>query len=227
MQRVRLTSNVHFGLALGITTASVILALSGCVSTTASTSNSRAPASQTRAAGSVSLEQFSEDERSRILSVQTIVAKAAAEHEVDPALINAMIWVESRFNPKAKSPAGARGLMQLMPATAAYLAKRLGEHSARAYDPEFNVRAGALYLAEMMAKFGDEHHAIAAYHAGPGNVKKSVEAGQSFPDYSDAYVAKVLEARARFTGVEVHGRASSPRPAAPALRSGAQFKAAP
>lgn len=214
MQRLRLTSNVHVGLALGIATAGVILALSGCAITTGSSGPTRSAGS---APATASLDQFSEDEQARILAVQEIVAKAAAEHQLDPALLNGMIWVESRFDPKAKSPAGARGLMQLMPSTAAYLAKRMGEPSARAYDPEFNVRAGALYLAEMRKKFGDEQVAVAAYHAGPGNVKKWIESGQAFPEYSDAYVAKVMEARDRFVGIEVHGRRSGARPPAPAL----------
>ena len=213
MQRLRLTPNVHFGLALGIATASVILALGGCAITP---TTSGATHSADSAPPTASLDQFSEDERARILAVQDIVVKAAAEHQLDPALLNAMIWVESRFDPKAKSPAGARGLMQLMPSTAAYLAKRMGEHSARAYDPEFNVRAGALYLAEMRHKFGDERLAVAAYHAGPGNVKKWVESGQKFPEYSDAYVAKVMEARTRFAGVDTHGRHSGQRPVKPA-----------
>lgn len=216
MQRLRLTSHVHFGLALGIATAGVILALSGCVITTNVTGPTQSADS---APAPATLEQFSEDEQARILAVQRIVSEAAAEHQLDPALINAMIWVESRFEPKAKSPAGARGLMQLMPSTAAYLAKRMGEPSARAYDPEFNVRAGALYLAEMKKKFGDEQLAVAAYHAGPGNVKKWVESGQAFPDYSNAYVAKVMEARARFTGIHEHGRRSSARVAAPMVES--------
>ncbi len=208
MQRSRLRPlNVQFGLALGIATAGVILALGGCAITTGASSSPSAGSAPPNA----SLDQFSEDERARILAVQAIVAEAATEHELDPALLNGMIWVESRFNSKAKSPAGARGLMQLMPATAAYLAKRMGERSARAYDPEFNVRAGALYLAEMKHKFGDEQLAVAAYHAGPGNVKKWVAAGQKFPEYSNAYVAKVMEARAQFAGVEIHGRRSAER----------------
>ncbi|MFO7565603.1 MAG: lytic transglycosylase domain-containing protein [Enhygromyxa sp.] len=217
MQRQRLTPNVHVGLALGIATASVILALGGCAITPG---KSGATHSADSAPASASLEQFSETERARILAVQDIVAEAAAEHQLDPALLNAMIWVESRFDPKAKSPAGARGLMQLMPATAAYLAKRMGEASARSYDPEFNVRAGALYLAEMQHKFGDEQLAVAAYHAGPGNVKKWVESGQQFPAYSEAYVAKVMDARARFSGVETHGRRSGQR--APIVKSEAK-----
>jgi hypothetical protein len=217
MQRQRLTPNVHFGLALGIATAGVILALGGCAITQNGSASNRSADS---APATASLDQFSESERDRILAVQSIVAEAAAEHQLDPALINAMIWVESRFDPKAKSPAGARGLMQLMPATAAYLAKRMGESSARAYDPEFNVRAGALYLAEMKQKFGDEQLAVAAYHAGPGNVKKWVDSGQQFPAYSQAYVAKVMDARGKFTGVETHGRRSSQRlAAAPAVKS--------
>ncbi|PRP91337.1 Soluble lytic murein transglycosylase precursor [Enhygromyxa salina] len=216
---MRLSSNLHFGLALGIATAGVILALGGCVAGGSATTTSAVPASGAEA-GASKLAQFSDSERERILAVQGIVERAAAEHQLDPTLINAMIWVESRFEPTAKSSSGARGLMQLMPATAAYLAKRMGERSARAYDPEFNVRAGALYLAEMIEKFGDEQQAVAAYHAGPGNVRRWVDAGEAFPDYSQAYVAKVMDARARFEGVDVHGRPSGARAPAVAAKPG-------
>jgi hypothetical protein len=195
---MRLTPNVHVGLVLGIATASVILALGGCVTGGAGNAHSSAAPDPSSRPSAAALAPFSEDERERILAVQGIVAQAASEHGLDADLINAMIWVESRFDPQAKSPAGARGLMQLMPSTAAYLAKQMGEHNPRAYDPEFNVRAGALYLAEMMEKFGDERYAVAAYHAGPGNVKRWLEAGEAFPDYSETYVAKVMEARSRF-----------------------------
>lgn len=193
----------------------VILAASGCaISAGSSTQAPQADsAAGAKTAKHANLDQFSAEEQARILAVQAIVTAAADEHSLDPELLNAIIWVESRFNPRAKSSAGARGLMQLMPATAAYLAKRMGEHSARAYDPEFNVRAGALYLSEMLDRFEDEHHAVAAYHAGPGNVKRWVEAGEDFPDYSQAYVAKVMDARARFDGVSgsaavIHGKSS-------------------
>ena len=204
-------SSIPLGLALGIVTASVVLALGGCAG--APRANSATPATSPGPSHGISANfaEFSEDERERILAVQEIVARAASEHAVDADLLNAIIWVESRFNPRAKSPAGARGLMQLMPSTAAYLAKRLGVHAARAYDPEFNVRAGALYLAEMIEKFGDEGHAVAAYHAGPGNVRRWVENGERFPDYSQTYVAKVMEARMRFHGVEEHGARSGVR----------------
>jgi hypothetical protein len=207
---MRTTANLHVGLVLGIATASVILALGGCV--TGGTGQAQGSAAPTAGSPSAAaLEPFSESERERILAVQSIVAQAAAEHGLDAELINAVIWVESRFDPEAKSPAGARGLMQLMPATAAYLAKQMGERSPRAYDPEFNVRAGALYLAEMMSKFGEERYAVAAYHAGPGNVKKWLESGEAFPDYSDTYVAKVMDARSRFEGDDERGSTGARR----------------
>src|SRR5690606_28114220 len=144
-----------------------------------------APATAPSAAA---LEPFSESERERILAVQGIVEQAAAEHGIDPDLINAVIWVESKFEPDAKSSAGARGMLELRPATAAYLAKRKGEHDPRSFGPECNGRAGWLGLAEMVAKFGDEQHAVAAYHAGPGNAKRWLETGETFPEYSRSYV---------------------------------------
>jgi hypothetical protein len=208
---MRLTPNLHVGLFLGIATASVILALGGCVTGGAGLGYGSAAPTAASQPSAAALEPFSESERERILAVQKIVAQAATEHGVDPDLINAVIWVESRFDPEAKSPAGARGLMQLMPATAAYLAKQMGEHNPRAYDPAFNVRAGSLYLAEMIEKFGDERYAVAAYHAGPGNVKRWLEAGEAFPDYSDTYVAKVMDARSRFEVEDEHGGTSATR----------------
>jgi hypothetical protein len=169
---------------------------------------------------------FSESAQARIDATQKVVGDAAEEHELDPSLINAMIWVESRFQPKAKSKAGARGLMQLMPATAASLATQMGERRARSYDPEFNVRAGSLYLAKLIDKFDDEAIAVAAYHAGPGNVGKWLAAGTAFPDYSQKYVDAVFTARQRF--------ANSPRPsgtdspaAAPVIETAFEAEPAP
>ncbi|NVB39081.1 transglycosylase SLT domain-containing protein [Pseudenhygromyxa sp. WMMC2535] len=200
----------------------VLVASAGCATSGAQRVGTSTASAPTSASRDTALEAFSEGERARILAVQEVVDGAAAEHGIDPSLLNAIIWVESRFNPKAKSPAGARGLMQLMPSTAAYLAKRMGERSARAYDPDFNVRAGALYLSEMIGKFGDEAYAVAAYHAGPGNVARWLEKGDDFPDYSQAYVAKVMDARSRFVGVDQHGRGSKAR----TLRAGAPSSSA-
>lgn len=149
---------------------------------------------------------FSASEQARIADAQSHVALAARTHRLDPALLNGVIWVESRFNPRAESPAGARGLMQLMPATARGLAKQLGERP-RPSDPGFNVRAGSLYLAKMIRRYdGDVRLALAAYNAGPGNVDKWHRRG-GLPDRSVAYVERVLAARARFVA---HAPAKAP-----------------
>ncbi len=198
------------GLATPLCVAMVVLAPLGLAGCANGQSRSASPEAA-QSAPTKALEAFSPEEQARILAVQEIVEQASAEHQLDPSLVNAIIWVESRFDVQAKSPAGARGLMQLMPSTAAYLAKRMGEPRPRASDPEFNVRAGCLYLSEMIRKFGDERAAVAAYHAGPGNVAKWTAAGTEFPEYSQTYVAKVMEARERFEGV--HGLPSRRRAA--------------
>ena len=142
---------------------------------------------------------WSPEERAKILAVQPHVRAAALKYKVDPDLINAMIWVESKFNPKARGPGGSAGLMQLMPSTARALAKQMGERS-RPYNAEFNVRAGTYYLARMIRKFdGNQRLGIAAYNAGPGNVRKWQKAGSGLPSQSQRYVAKVLAAKKRFT----------------------------
>ena len=141
---------------------------------------------------------FDEEHKARISRVHPWVQHASQANELDPNLIHAVIWVESRHQPRAKSPAGARGLMQLMPATAAGLAKQMGEPRAKVYDPEFNVNAGSLYLAHMLERYeGDETLALAAYNAGPGNVDKWI-ADEGLPPRSLEYVELVMQARRRF-----------------------------
>ncbi|MEE9385601.1 MAG: lytic transglycosylase domain-containing protein [Nannocystaceae bacterium] len=144
-------------------------------------------------------DDFTAPQRQRIAAVQSEVSTASAQYGLDPALINGVIWVESRFQPRAKSPAGARGLMQLMPATARELARQLGDRRARPYDPGFNIRAGSFYLSKLLRRYdGDERLALAAYNAGPGNVSRWLAKGKGLPEYSQRYVASVVSAQARF-----------------------------
>ena len=114
------------------------------------------------------------------------ILEAAKEHRIDPALIAAVIRAESNGFPRAVSRKGARGLMQLMPATA----RRLGVRSA--FDPGENIRAGAAYLAELAERFGETNAdlILAAYNAG----EHAVEEFGGVPPYRETrdYVRRVL-----------------------------------
>jgi len=119
------------------------------------------------------------------------VLAAAKLHDVEPALIHAVISAESGYNPKAKSGKGARGLMQLIPETGArYGAKDL-------LDPKQNIDAGTRYLKDLMAMFGqDLRLAVAAYNAGEGAVLRY----GTIPPYAEtrAYVPRVLSYYRRY-----------------------------
>jgi hypothetical protein len=114
------------------------------------------------------------------------ILAAAKEHRVDPALIAAVIRAESNGVSTAISRKGARGLMQLMPATA----RRLGVQ--RPFDPKENIRGGTAYLAELASRYGDTRAdlVLAAYNAG----ERAVEEYKGVPPYRETreYVRKVL-----------------------------------
>lgn len=100
-------------------------------------------------------------------SLKEIISGQAASHGLNPLLIQAVVAVESGFNPMARSPQGALGMMQLTPATA----NRLGV--SRPMDAEDNIRGGTLYLKMLTEQFdGDTTLALAAYHAGPKTVEE-------------------------------------------------------
>ena len=101
------------------------------------------------------------------LQFDDIIDEAAATYDLDPDLIHAVIQTESNFNPRAESPVGAQGLMQLMP----ILQKELDV--ADPFDPRQNIMAGAQYLRQLLDKHdGDIALTLASYNAGPGNVAK-------------------------------------------------------
>lgn len=96
-----------------------------------------------------------------------IVLRAADRHQVDPALVKAIIMAESGYNPRAISKRGAKGLMQLMPRTA----RALGV--VNIFDPEHNINAGVKYFRHLMNRFeGDTRLALAAYNAGSSKVRQ-------------------------------------------------------
>jgi peptidoglycan lytic transglycosylase len=119
----------------------------------------------------------------------------AREHGLDPALLAAVIYQESKFRASATSSSGAIGLMQLTPATAKGIAIRTGGHAFRTsdlYDPEINIRYGAWYLDNLFQKYGSERLVLAAYNAGQGNVDRWRAHGEpiQFPE-TVAYVQRV------------------------------------
>jgi soluble lytic murein transglycosylase-like protein len=121
------------------------------------------------------------------LPYHTEVLLAAQETAIEPALIHAIIATESKHNARAKSPKGAVGLMQLMPATA----RRFNVQDKQ--DPRQNILAGAKYLRELLTQFnGDLSLSLAAYNAGPGAVQKY---SNRIPPYKETmhYVPKVLK----------------------------------
>jgi soluble lytic murein transglycosylase len=119
----------------------------------------------------------------------------AREHHLDPALLAAVIYQESKFNADAKSSSGAIGLMQLTPTTAKGIAIRTGGHAFRTsdlYDPEINIRYGAWYLDNLFQKYRSEPLVLAAYNAGQGNVDRWRARGEGIQfAETRAYVKRV------------------------------------
>jgi soluble lytic murein transglycosylase-like protein len=119
------------------------------------------------------------------MNISEIVEEASKANGVDPLLVHSVIQVESNYNPYAVSEKGARGLMQLMPATA----RDLGVGNS--FDPRENIEAGVRYLKQMQDLYQDDRLALAAYNAGPAAVRKF----KQIPPYPEtqAYVKRVGE----------------------------------
>jgi soluble lytic murein transglycosylase-like protein len=117
--------------------------------------------------------------------LDSVVSAASKRNNIDPDLVNSVIFAESGFDPNAVSPKGAQGLMQLMPRTAA----RMGVQNAM--DPAANVDGGTRYLGELLSRYhNDVSKALAAYNAGPDRVEQY----HGVPPYPEtlAYVARII-----------------------------------
>lgn len=124
-----------------------------------------------------------------------IIREVALVHRVEESLIRAIIHAESAYQPRAKSPKGAQGLMQLMPATQAELGV------SDPYDPVANIEGGTRYLAGLLARFdGNVELASAAYNAGPG----AVDRHGGIPPYDETreYVRRIGILHRRYLGSE-------------------------
>ncbi|MBV9716591.1 MAG: lytic transglycosylase domain-containing protein [Solirubrobacterales bacterium] len=151
------------------------------------------------------------DEFALPLAYQDVIREQAAAKHIDPALIAAVIYAETKFNPRP-SAAGAQGPMQIMPQTALYLARRSGATTFTTADlqtPEVNIAYGSYYLRFLLDRYGgSETLALAAYNGGIANVDQWVArarargqrltiAGIPFPE-TRAYVEKVLRAQREY-----------------------------
>jgi soluble lytic murein transglycosylase-like protein len=116
-------------------------------------------------------------------SISDVISRASRRYGVEESLIKAVIQVESNFKSKAVSPAGAQGLMQLMPATAA------GLGVTDSFNPEQNIMAGTRFLKDLLNRYGgDLDKALAAYNWGPGNVDRGKK---QLPQETREYLVRV------------------------------------
>ncbi len=145
--------------------------------------------------------QASEEETWQVAEV---ILEECAKRKIDPLLVLALIEVESGFQPAAVSPAGARGIMQIMPDTARALTRRVGrEYGIRpaAFTPEalddplFNIRLGVYYLHGLKNQFQDLILTLSAYNFGPVELQSRLDNNL---DYSSEFTAAVLDAYQRY-----------------------------
>ena len=138
--------------------------------------------------------------QARIRALAPLMAEVAQRHDIDPLLLHALAHIESRHQSQAISAAGARGLMQVMPATGRGLG--LAQAERELLTPQANLEASARYLKQLQARFGNDLRLVlAAYNAGEGAVERH---GRRVPPFAEtqAYVRNVMavyaELRRRF-----------------------------
>jgi soluble lytic murein transglycosylase len=130
-------------------------------------------------------------------SYRTLIRDTAKKHGLDPLFVAALIYSESSFKPKAVSKSGAVGLMQIMPATALQLAKKMKLEDfqlEQLYSPKINVELGCFFLSQLSNEFDDFQKILIAYNAGRGNLIRWSGEGdllsKTFPE-TRRYVIKV------------------------------------
>ena len=144
------------------------------------------------------------------LKYEDTIRQVSAEYDLEPTLVAAVVYTESRFRPDVESHRGAYGLMQLLPETAEFIQKKSGiEGDYR--DPETNLRIGAWYLGYLDDRYlGNERLMLAAYNSGEGRVdswvsQEGFDVGEDIP-YKETrhYIENVLEAQQTYE--ELYGR---------------------
>lgn len=140
------------------------------------------------------------------------IAAACEEFGVSERLACAVVWTESKFRPQATSSKGARGLMQIMPSTGAYLAElmHIDFDADRLYEPRYNVRMGVFYLSRLLERY-ERTYALAAYNAGESHAAVWAKTGEiAFQETRD-YVERIdwAEKAYRFRGVSSAAQVSS------------------
>lgn len=141
------------------------------------------------------------------------ITETAKKYKMEPALLFALVRTESGFDPNAVSDAGAKGLTQITPETFSWLQTKTGEKLAedKLFDPAVSVHYGAFFLSALLNEFGDIPTALAAYHAGRGQVNKwltdktlSADGKKLCSIPSDAtkrYVNKVMRAYEKYKNI--------------------------
>jgi len=179
------------------------------------------PATVTAAASPISA-RLAKPQAAKPQDLKEVINTISDQHHLDPDFISSVIHAESGFNPRAVSPKGAQGLMQLMPGTAS----KLGVSNA--FDPRANVEGGTRYLSELLERYNfDVIKALAAYNAGPHRVQQY----GGVPPYYETrtYVARIVRDYNRKKIAErkaaaANAKAARTKPATP--KAGARVKQA-
>jgi len=137
------------------------------------------------------------------LEYKDLIKKYAQQYNVNPNLVAGLIYTESHFNPNAGSPVGAKGLMQIMPATGAGLARQLGEGStfstSKLYDPDTSIRYGTYYIAQLIGKYqGNIELGLIAYNGGCAAADRYATYGGGLVSETHNYRYKVVNAKASY-----------------------------